>query len=198
MKLNRVERWFVFSPVRRLMQYFVVQWFRRAAPGGSFDQVLEIGCGGGTGAAMIATNFTPRRLHLMDIDPAMVARALTALAQRPPETVAVYVADATFLPFREASMDAVFGFGFLHHVPAWRASLREIVRVLKPGGVYYMEEFYPSLYQNLITRRILVHPDQDRFTSLELKEAFADSGLRLQQTFELKRFGILGIGVKII
>ena len=61
-----------------------------------------------------------------------------------------------------------------------------------------MEEFDPTLDQNLITRHLLVHPDRDRFNSLQLREAFADSGLQLQQTFELKRFGILGIGVKII
>lgn len=196
MKLNRIEGWFVTSPVRRLMQYFVVQWFRRAAPGGRFDRVLEIGCGGGAGAGMITAGFSPKRLYLVDVDPAMLDRAQQALAPEGGGSLSFCIADATYLPLRGASMDAVFGFGFLHHVPAWRRSLEEIARVLAPGGIYYMEEFYPSLYQNLITRRILVHPDSDRFNSFELKQAFAAVGLRLEQTFELKRFGILGIGVK--
>jgi len=92
--------------------------------------------------------------------------------------------------------DAVFGFGFLHHVPAWRDGLREVHRVLKPGGVYYMEEYYPSLYQNIITRRLTVHPEHDRFNSNDLRREFANVALDLRTTFELKRFGILGVGVK--
>ena len=90
----------------------------------------------------------------------------------------------------------MFGFGFLHHVPAWRKGLSEIARVLKSEGKYYIEEFYPSLYQNLITKHLLVHPDSDRFNSSELREAFAETDLALVHTFELKRLGILAIGVK--
>jgi hypothetical protein len=34
----------------------------------------------------------------------------------------------------------------------------EIGRAFKPGGVYFLKEFYPSLYQNFVTKHILLHP----------------------------------------
>ena len=104
--------------------------------------------------------------------------------------------DVSCLPFRAGSVDAVFGFGVLHHVVDWRAALREIARVLKPGGAYFMEELYPTVYRNFITRHILLHPTADRFSSRDLKEALAQAGLPLRQALELKQLGILGYALK--
>jgi ubiquinone/menaquinone biosynthesis C-methylase UbiE len=108
----------------------------------------------------------------------------------------LHLADAQNLPFREETLDAVFGFGFLHHVPRWRASLAELARVLKTGGVYYIEELYPALYQNAITKRILVHPREDRFFSHDLKQELKALKMPIQQALEFKRLGILGVAVK--
>jgi SAM-dependent methyltransferase len=41
------------------------------------------------------------------------------------------------LPYASSSMDAVLSFGVLEHVPCIRESLREINRVLKPGGLFF-------------------------------------------------------------
>ena len=198
MKLNRVERWLVMSPLRRLLQSVVVQWFRAHAVGSSFGSVLEIGCGNGVGARMIQVHFKPGRLYLTDLDREMVRRAASGSAACGHPAILFCNADAAHLPFKNASMDTVFGFGFLHHVPAWKKSMAEIDRVLKPGGTYFFEEYYPTAYQNWVTRRLLVHPEKDRFHSAELREALAGAGLRLQQTFELKRFGIIGIAAKML
>jgi ubiquinone/menaquinone biosynthesis C-methylase UbiE len=196
MKLNPLERWFVRSPMRRAMQALVVRWFRAVMPLPPGSDILEIGCGAGAGARMVTQQFKPRRLFLTDLDPLMITRAQETVAQNTTTPAGFCVCDAARLPFHEDSMDAVFGMGFLHHVPAWRDGLREVHRVLKPGGVYYMEEYYPSLYQNIITRRLTVHPAHDRFNSNDLRKEFANVTLDLRTTFELKRFGILGVGVK--
>jgi ubiquinone/menaquinone biosynthesis C-methylase UbiE len=105
-------------------------------------------------------------------------------------------ANATFLPFDKGTFDAIFGFGFLHHVLEWQTGLQEIIRVLRPGGIYYMLEFYPALYQNFLTRRLLVHPEKNRFNSADLKTALRDNGLDLAHTLEIKKLGILAIGIK--
>ena len=105
-------------------------------------------------------------------------------------------ANATYLPFESGSFDAVFGFGFLHHVTAWQQSVSEIARVLRTGGIYYIEELYPELYQNFITKRILIHPTTNRFQSRDLKNALKNENLDLVYQFEIKKLGILGIGVK--
>ncbi len=195
MKLNWVERWFVTSPFRRLLQYFVVQWFHGHSAGVSFERVLEIGCGGGGGARMISDRFAPQRLFLVDLDSKMVRRAANNCDESRCGEAYFCTADAARIPFQNVSMDTIFGFGFLHHVPAWKTSMAEIARVLKPGGTYFFEEYYPGAYQNWVTRRILVHPEKDRFNSVELRDGLAEVGLKLQQTFELSRFGIIGVAI---
>jgi ubiquinone/menaquinone biosynthesis C-methylase UbiE len=110
--------------------------------------------------------------------------------------ISLYAADAACLPFKDHSFDALFGFGFLHHVPNWRKALSEVSRVLVPGGYYYIEELYPTLYQNLITKHILLHPTHDRFTSTDLRRAMTAVHLNLEDSFEIKLMGILGVARK--
>lgn len=196
MKLDPLERWFVNSPMRQAMQALVIRWFRAVMPLNPGTDILEIGCGAGAGARMLARRFNPRRLFLTDLDIRMVTRARKRFPPGSPPPTWFCVGDAARLPFGNETTHAVFGFGFLHHVPAWRDGLAEIYRVLKPGGVYYFEEYYPSLYQNFITRRLAVHPQHDRFAGCELREEFTRVKLDLLCTFELKRFGILGVGLK--
>ena len=196
MKLNRIERWFVNSPVRRIKQNLVMQWFRGTVALEIGSTILEIGCGRGVGADLIRKVYSPKRLYLMDLDLQMIVKASRRLNASNGGRITLCVGDATHLPYADQSLDAVFGFGFLHHVPAWRDGLTEVTRVLKHGGIYFMEEYYPGLYQNLITKHLLVHPDEDRFNSQDLHRAFREANLTLTHSFELKRMGILGVGVK--
>jgi ubiquinone/menaquinone biosynthesis C-methylase UbiE len=155
-----------------------------------------VGCGRGVGANLIRKVYQPSRLYLLDLDLQMILKASRRMSHHNGCRISLCVGDATRLPYADQSLDAVFGFGFLHHVPAWREGLAEVTRVLKHGGVYFMEEYYPSLYQNVITKHLLVHPATDRFNSQDLHRAFKDVNLTLTHSFELKRMGILGVGVK--
>ena len=126
----------------------------------------------------------------------MVQKARAYLDEENKSNIQFCLSDATYLPFGTQKFDAVFGFGFLHHVPLWRESLAEVARILKPGGAYYLVEFYPQLYQNVITKHLLLHPEIDRFKSPDLKQAFQKLNLELAHTFEIKTMGIIGVGVK--
>ena len=196
MKLNRIERWFVNSPIRQIKQYLVMQWFKGTVALKSGQTILEVGCGRGVGAKLISEAYHPERLYLLDLDLQMIQKASQGLNGQNENRITFCVGDAARLPFRGDSVDAVFGFGFLHHVVEWRDGLAEVARVLKHGGVYFMEEYYPSLYQNFITKHIVFHPESDRFNSEDLHEAFQKANLTLTHSFELKRMGILGVGVK--
>jgi ubiquinone/menaquinone biosynthesis C-methylase UbiE len=196
MKLNRLERWFVSSPARRIGQHLVMQWFKTTVALGAGAAILEVGCGSGVGARLISETYQPSHLYLLDLDPGMIKKAALRLNGENEKPISFCVGDAARLPLRDDSLDAVFGFGFLHHIPVWRDGLAEVARVLKHGGVYFMEEYYPSLYQNFITKHIVTHPDKDRFNSQDLHQAFQNASLTLTHTFELKRMGILGVGVK--
>jgi SAM-dependent methyltransferase len=93
-------------------------------------------------------------------------------------------------------MDAVFNFGIVHHLEDWEKGIQEIARILKSGGAFYFEEIYPALYANMITRRLVAHPTENRFYSQEYRTALVKSGLRLLQGYKESRFGILGVAVK--
>ena len=196
MKLNWAERWAVNNPTRPIQQAFEIRWMRRRRPLASGSVVLEVGCGRGAGAAIIRKEFQPAVLQAMDLDLEMLRRGKTYLPEVEKKKISFYVADVLRIPARSGSLDAVFGFGVLHHVPDWESALAEIVRVLKPDGVYYLEELYPSLYQNFITKRILLHPHSNRFRSGDLKKALQSSGLELNHLLEYSRVGILGISIK--
>jgi len=197
MKLNWAERCVVNNPLRVFQQHLEIKWLRQKMPLKAGATILEVGCGRGAGAKLILKAFRPSRLHILDLDIKMVQGAKTYLSRAIKNTVNLYVGDSIDLPFKSDTLDALFGFGFLHHVPDWRRALSEIARVLKAGGVYYIEELYPSLYQNVITKRILLHPEHDRFVSSDLRTALDEVGLHLEDAFELKKMGILAVATKL-
>jgi ubiquinone/menaquinone biosynthesis C-methylase UbiE len=196
MKLNWAERWAVNNPTRPIQQGLEIRWMRRGRPLPSGSRVLEVGCGRGAGAAILRKQFQPADLLAMDLDLQMIRKGKTYLPEGERKKISFYVADVLRIPARSGSLDAVFGFGVLHHVPDWETALKEIVRVLKPGGAYYLEELYPSLYQNFITKHILLHPASNRFRSGDLKRALKTAGLELEHLLEHSRVGILGISTK--
>lgn len=94
--------------------------------------VLEIGSGNGQIANELLQRDPDISLTATDIDPLMVKEARDEL----PASVAVRQADVTALPFEDASFDVVVSFIMLHHVIEWDRALREIHRVLRPGGLF--------------------------------------------------------------
>lgn len=94
-------------------------------------QVLEIGIG-------LATDFVRfvragARATGIDLTEAAVAAARERLRQEGLEAE-VLVADAEALPFEDASFDVVYSYGVLHHTPDTAGAVREVHRVLRPGG----------------------------------------------------------------
>lgn len=196
MKLNWAERWAVNNPLRIVEQRIEIGWVRprvRLNPG---FVGLEIGCGRGAGASLLAKAFRPRLLYALDLDPEMIQKARAYLPAPDREKVRLLVGDSERLPLRDQSVDAVFGFGVLHHLPAWRQGLAEIRRVLRSGGTYVLEELYPSLYQNFLTRHLLLHPTHDRFRREDLRAALRDFDLPVKASREIPGIGILAICTK--
>jgi ubiquinone/menaquinone biosynthesis C-methylase UbiE len=90
----------------------------------------------------------------------------------------------------DAAYDAVFDFGIVHHVPEWRAALREAHRVLRPGGRFFAEEVFERFIANPVWRRLLEHPQQDRFDAARFEKALQEAGFRVVATRTLwDRFG---------
>jgi ubiquinone/menaquinone biosynthesis C-methylase UbiE len=195
-KLNWAERLVVNNPVRVMIQRLIIRWLKGEATLPPRSRILEIGCGRGAGACLLQAEFHPATLHAFDLDPRMIRLAKRYLELECQDRISLYVGDAQVLPYRDGVLDAVFGFGVLHHLPDWRRGLKEIARVLKPGGIYFLEEFYPPFYQNFLARRLFLHPEHDRFSSHDLNQALADAGFALRGRLQQKLLGILAVAVK--
>ena len=91
------------------------------------------------------------------------------------------------IPAADSSYDAVFDFGIIHHIPHWRSALAEVRRVLKPGGRFYAEEVLAAFIRSPVVRRLLEHPQSDRFDRQTFGSALGEAGLELQGSMELAR-----------
>ena len=114
----------------------------RSFAGGA--EVLEVGCG--TGLIMRGLDGRARRLVGVDISPGMLAEARR-------RGFDVFEGRAEKLPFADASFDLVYSFKVLAHVPDIELALREMARVLRPGG-HLVAEFYNALSLRRLAKRL--------------------------------------------
>jgi ubiquinone/menaquinone biosynthesis C-methylase UbiE len=96
--------------------------------------VLEIGAGSGSVAQQLLSSNPELAWTAIDLDPQMTAAAVTRLREFP--NASAQTADATALPFPDASFDAVVSCLMLHHIIDWEAAVAEVARVLRPGGTF--------------------------------------------------------------
>ncbi|MEW5901371.1 MAG: class I SAM-dependent methyltransferase [Acidobacteriota bacterium] len=182
MLMNRLEIALMNNPIRAAVQRRF-EAVRLLALGGRLDGgvALEVGCGRGVGAEIILEHFGAARVDAFDLDPRMVALARRRLARRA-ERVRLWVGDVEKIDAPDTSYDAVFDFGILHHVPDWRAALREIHRVLKPGGRLYAEELLAHVVQHRLWRRLLKHPQEDRFDAEGFRRGLEETPFEVRAT----------------
>lgn len=103
--------------------------------------VLEIGCGSGRYALQIASTFGCRILGVDLNVPGVHNATQLAATQNLSGRAHFQVADASQpLPFADASFDAAFSNDVLCHIAARLSLLRELARVLKPGGRFLFSD----------------------------------------------------------
>ncbi|MGZ4136745.1 MAG: class I SAM-dependent methyltransferase [Actinomycetota bacterium] len=115
---------------------------RIAPPGG---RVLEVGCGPGRLAVPLARQGLD--VTGLDLDPAMIDRARIN-AERAFGTdrrLSFVVGDAAALAFPDGSFDLVVSTMSMHHWEDPAAGLREIARVLRPGGRALVWDLRPGV-----------------------------------------------------
>ncbi len=93
---------------------------------------LEVGCGEGGNLARLARC---GRCVGTDLFWPKIAYAKTVV-----DGAELAAADAMALPFRDSCFESVFIRDVLHHVAEPRAVLREVLRVLRPGGLLLLIE----------------------------------------------------------
>jgi SAM-dependent methyltransferase len=141
--------------------------------------ILEIGCGTGyftreltrRGADIIAIDVSPELLEI-------------AKAKSSAPNVRYEIQNASALTYSDATFDSVVGSSVLHHLEIEEA-LREIYRVLKPGGTIYFTEpnmLNPqiAIQKNVpsIKRRLGDSPDETAFFRWPLHRLMEQTGYR--------------------
>jgi SAM-dependent methyltransferase len=98
-------------------------------------RLLDVGCGPGTITLGLAVAVAPGEVVGIDREPAQVERARALAAEQEVTNVRFEVGDAEEIPFSNASFDVAFEHTLLEYVADPLRVVREMFRVLKPGGI---------------------------------------------------------------
>ena len=100
---------------------------------GQRGRLLEVGCGPAIMLPdLLAMGFD---VHGIDVSVEMIRRAEQRMASHPlASRCTLGIGDVEKLDFPDASFEAVLGMGVLEYLSTYDVALREIARVLKPGG----------------------------------------------------------------
>ena len=179
MRLNPVERMMLNNPARRMVQrFYEARLLLRMAGRLEGKRALEIGCGQGFGMEIILGKFGAAKVCGIDLDPKMVARAKRRVSPHGSHAE-VTVGDVSAIQAPNQSFDAVFDFGVIHHVPVWEDAVREVGRVLKPGGIFVFEEVSKQALERWVYRALFEHPKENRFTAEDFVAALERNGMPL-------------------
>jgi len=99
---------------------------------------LDIGCG--TGFLMRIAKKYFSKVYGIDITEKMLEKIPKSKKLIP------ILADSEKIPFKNNFFDACFSYSFLHHLYDLEPTLKEIYRVLKPGGIYFNDQDFNKEY----------------------------------------------------
>lgn len=148
-----------------LVETFIIKQYGTSA----HLRILDIGCGTGAMSTrlsrwgdVISADFSPVALSYSR------KRRLNKLC----------AADAMHLPFKDASFDLIVSLDILEHLPDDHAAMKELYRVLKPGGrLISTVPAYTSLWSG--HDEALMH--QRRYVAREIKRLVEHEGLHIER-----------------
>jgi SAM-dependent methyltransferase len=136
------------------------------------EEALDAACGPG----LLAKAFAPRLLTFtgVDLTPAMVERARRTAVEAGLANARFETGDALALPFPEERFDVAISRLAIHHLPDAGGALREMARVIRPGGriglfdMTTSEDVAEAAYHNEVERL----RDPSHASALTLSEMF--------------------------
>lgn len=133
---------------------YAVDRFRHAAgeDGWPYREALELGCGTGFFMINLVLGGVIEQGHVTDLSQGMVDVALRN-ASSAGIALEGRMADAESIPYPDDSFDLVVGHAVLHHIPDLDVAMREVMRVLRPGGRFVFAG-EPTAQGDVVARKL--------------------------------------------
>jgi ubiquinone/menaquinone biosynthesis C-methylase UbiE len=147
---------------------FEIPLFVRLLDLSRHSRILEVGCGAGVALPGLQRLCSPGLVMGLDIDRNALGLAARRIRDLKP-AIALVEADVRSIPVVPAYFDLVVDFGTCYHISRGEHAIREIERVLVPGGVFATETKLSQL---------LSHPFRSRGRNLHIHNR---GRLRLQK-----------------
>jgi ubiquinone/menaquinone biosynthesis C-methylase UbiE len=146
------EKWHI-SYDERCISYARDRFVAIAGTSGwPYARALELGCGTGFFLLNLKQAGVLDEGHVTDISPGMVDVAIRNGKELGFE-IEGRVADAESLPYDDNEFDLVVGHAVLHHIPDVELAMREVLRVLKPGGRFVFAG-EPTRWGDVVARKL--------------------------------------------
>ena len=117
--------------------------------------ILDVGAGTGN----ISIKLIKRNCYVTALDVSNASLEVLRSKVGPDARLETVRLDGQKLPFPDSTFDAVTSYSVLHHIPDYLGSIREMIRILRPGGLIYIDhEASPAAWDpdtNLATYKSL-------------------------------------------
>jgi len=151
----------------------------------SFDRLMDVGCGQGRTFQLLRQLYAPREIVAVDIDPLMLERARVEAA-RCEIPVTVKACSVTRLDLPDNSIDGVLCHQLIHHVADQPGALRELHRVLKPGGFLFLSESCRPFIETWTVRWFFRHPPGVQRSAAEFQALVRDAGFEFDAARDVR------------
>lgn len=118
-----------------------------------FQRSLDLGCGTGEMMKMLLQSDDQRELYGIDLSEKMLSVAESKLSGK----VRLVLGDSEHLPFADNFFDVVYCNDSFHHYSAPENVIREVQRVLKPGGTFLIGDCWQPLVGRAIMNFYMRH-----------------------------------------
>lgn len=135
--------------------------------------VLEIGCGMGFVSSYLAGTYG---FNVFGVDYDTEQIKLAKIIQSEIKNLNFQVEDATKLSFGDHHFDLVLSQDVFHHIPNWEDAIKEIARILCPGGYFIWLDFsFPKIIKKLFLPFV---KNYGLYTTSDLTKAFETHGFK--------------------
>lgn len=189
--ISKAERWMIGERHRKLMGWI------DTLPGEK-KRVIEIGCGFGSNIRRLKEERTDIEAHALDFSEISVENIKDAVDH-------AHCGDCQCTGLPEGHFDFIYSSGLMEHFRDEDPFVREMFRILKPGGL--MATFVPAkwslwkLYQlfcKIGKRGGWIHGYEKAYSKGQLHHVLEKEGWKIEEDFGLDPFSFNGFSMKLL